>query len=91
MSDTRTHLKAVGTERKEGAAADADAGAAARRPQPDAPSSRLPTWLIVALLALAGLALVIQTRRVGALSGVKYIFGLTTTISPDQRQLLCSS
>jgi hypothetical protein len=25
------------------------------------------------------------------LSGVNYFFGLTTTISPDQRQLLCSS
>ena len=30
---------------------------------------RRSTWLIVALLALACLALVIQTRRVGALSG----------------------
>ncbi len=28
---------------------------------------------------------------VGMLTGVNYIFGLTTTISPDQRQLLCSS
>jgi hypothetical protein len=25
------------------------------------------------------------------MSGVNYFFGLTTTISPDQRQLLCSS
>jgi hypothetical protein len=24
-------------------------------------------------------------------SGVNYFFGLTTTISPDQRQLLCRS
>jgi hypothetical protein len=28
---------------------------------------------------------------VSELSGVNYFFGLTTTISPDQRQLLCSS
>jgi hypothetical protein len=28
---------------------------------------------------------------VAYLSGVNYFFGLTTTISPDQRQLLCSS
>jgi hypothetical protein len=27
----------------------------------------------------------------GEVSGVNYFFGLTTTISPDQRQLLCSS
>jgi hypothetical protein len=27
----------------------------------------------------------------GRVSGVNYFFGLTTTISPDQRQLLCSS
>jgi hypothetical protein len=64
VSDTRPHLKAVGTEAKDGAAA----GAAARPPQAEAPSSRR-TWLIVALFVLACLALVIQTRRVGALSG----------------------
>ena len=67
MSDTRSHLKAVGTEPKEGAAGGA--AAAARRPQPDAPQTRRMTWLIAALLVLACLALVIQTRRVGALSG----------------------
>jgi hypothetical protein len=64
VSEIRPHLKAVGTEAKDGAAA----GAAARPPQPDAPRSRR-TWLIVALLVLACLALVIQTRRVGALTG----------------------
>ena len=31
------------------------------------------------------------TKTISALSGVNYFFGLTTTISPDQRQLLCSS
>jgi hypothetical protein len=67
VSETRPHLKAVGSEPREGLAGDA--GAAARLPQPDAGGSRRSSWLIVALLALACLALVIQTRRVGALSG----------------------
>jgi hypothetical protein len=65
VSDTRPHLKAVGAEARDGA----DAGAAARRPQPEAPSPRHAIWLIVVLLVLACVALVIQTRRVGALSG----------------------
>ena len=67
MSDNRPHLKAVGTEPKEGAAgADAQA---AHRPQPEAQNPRRTAWLIAALLLIACLALVIQTRRVGALSG----------------------
>ena len=67
MSDIRPHLKAVGTEPKQGAAG-ADTPAA-QRPQPEAQNPRRTTWLTVALLLLACLALVIQTRRVGALSG----------------------
>ncbi len=65
MSDTHPHLKAVAAEPKPAAAA----GAAGREPQPDAPGSQRSRWLIVALLLLACFALVIQTRRVGALSG----------------------
>ena len=33
----------------------------------------------------------VRDWKAGFLSGVNYFFGLTTTISPDQRQLLCSS
>ena len=64
MSEPRPHLKAVGAE----ARPEADAGAVARRPQPEQRGSRRTLWWIAALLALAVLALVIQTRRVGALS-----------------------
>ncbi len=67
MSDTRPHLKSVGTEAKPDAPG---AGAAATpRPQRDVPGSRRSIWLIAALLVVACLALLIQTRRVGALSG----------------------
>ena len=66
MNDSRPHLKAVGTDTKE-AVAGAD-GAAARRSQPEPQNPRRRTWLIAAALGLACLALVIQTRRVGALS-----------------------
>lgn len=63
MSEFRPKLKAVGAESKE-----VDDGPS-RRPEPDAPNARRTTWLLAALLLLACLALVIQTRRVGALSG----------------------
>ena len=65
MSEIRPKLKAVGPDPKDEAAGDAPA----RRPEPDAPSQRRTTWLLAALLLVACLALVIQTRRVGALSG----------------------
>jgi len=65
VSETRPHLKSVGGEPKEPAAASA----AARQAQPEAPASRRATLWIAVLLALACLALLIQTRRVGALSG----------------------
>ncbi len=32
-----------------------------------------------------------KVQALAKVTGVNYIFGLTTTISPDQRQLLCSS
>ena len=54
----------MGAESKDGAAGDSPV-----RPEPDAPGARRTTWLLAALLLLAFLALVIQTSRVGALSG----------------------
>jgi hypothetical protein len=64
VNEPRPHLKAVAPE----AATSADAGSAGRRPQPEERGSRRTLWWIGALLALALVALVIQTRRVGALS-----------------------
>jgi hypothetical protein len=66
MSEIRPKLVAVGAEAKPGA----QDGDAARRPEPRAnDASRRTLWLIAALLLLACLALLVQTRRVGALSG----------------------
>jgi hypothetical protein len=65
VSEIRPKLKAVGGD---GSGASA-AGGPDRRPAPDAQSTRRTTRLLVALLLLACLALVVQTRRVGALSG----------------------
>ena len=65
MSEIRPKLKAVGAEAKEAVAGDS----LNDRPEPDAPNARRTTWLLAALLLLAFLALVIQTSRVGALSG----------------------
>ena len=65
MSEIRPKLKAVGAESR-----DADDGdAAERRPEPDAPAAQRGTRLLMVLLLLACIGLVIQTRRVGALSG----------------------
>ena len=65
MSEIRPKLKAVGAEAKGAGAGDG----LSERPAPDAESPRRTTWLLAALLLLAFLALVIQTSRVGALSG----------------------
>jgi hypothetical protein len=65
VNEIRPKLKAVGADGN-GAAAGSRPD---RPPEPDSQSTRRSTWLLVALLALACLALVIQTRRVGALSG----------------------
>jgi hypothetical protein len=65
VSEIRPKLKAVGADGNGAAPATGPE----RRPEPEAQSTRRTTWLLVALLALACLALVIQTRRVGALSG----------------------
>jgi hypothetical protein len=65
VSENRPKLTAVGSEPK-----PAETGPGpSRRSDPDAPGARRATWLLAALLLLACLALVIQTRRVGALSG----------------------
>jgi hypothetical protein len=65
VGEIRQNLKAVGADPREAGVGEAPG----RRPEPDAPSARRTTWLLVALLLVACLALVIQTRRVGALSG----------------------
>jgi len=65
VSEIRPKLVAVGAESKPAEAGDGPG----RQPETDAPSARRTTWLLAALLLLACLALVIQTRRVGALSG----------------------
>ncbi len=65
MTEIRTKLKAVGADPTQAMAGDAPG----RRPEPAAPSSQRTTWLLAALLLVACLALVIQTRRVGGLSG----------------------
>lgn len=64
LSESRPHLKAVGGESK-----DPVSPSLPREPLPEAPGSRRSSRWIVALLVLACIALVIQTRRVGALSG----------------------
>jgi len=64
VSEIRPKLKAVGAEPDAGAGD----GRAPRR-EPEAPGARRSTWLLAALLLLACLALVVQTSRVGALSG----------------------
>ena len=64
MTEIRPKLKAVGAESK-----DSLAGDGLTRPEPDAPNARRTTWLLAALLLVAFLGLVIQTSRVGALSG----------------------
>jgi hypothetical protein len=64
VSEIRPKLKAVGGE-----ASDAAGEGRVLRPEPEVQGSRRTTWLLVALLLLAFLALVIQTSRVGALSG----------------------
>ena len=65
FADPRPHLKAVGAEAKDAAGAPS----LPREPQPEAPATRRGSTWIVALLVIACIALVIQTRRVGALSG----------------------
>jgi hypothetical protein len=65
VSENRPRLTAVGSEPKPAQSGPGPGG----RPAPDAPGARRTTWLLAALLLVACLALVIQTRRVGALSG----------------------
>jgi hypothetical protein len=65
VSEIRPRLKAVGEGGKDTAPGDARPGA----PAPEAPPTSRATWLLAGLLLLAFLALVIQTSRVGALSG----------------------
>jgi hypothetical protein len=65
VSEIRPKLKAVGEGGKETAPGDARPSASA----PEAAPTSRATWLLAGLLLLAFLALVIQTSRVGALSG----------------------
>jgi hypothetical protein len=64
VSEIRPKLKAVGSE-----ASEAAGESRVPRREPDAPVARRTSWWLAALLLLACLALVIQTSRVGALSG----------------------
>ena len=65
MTEFRPKLKAVGGESKDSVEGDN----LNPRSEPEAPNAGRTTWLLAALLLLAFLALVIQTSRVGALSG----------------------